>query len=151
TASANTKVPFKYGGTGSLPLTSLMASPSAYTLNTTGISSGACSLTGSTVLTQNQTCLFNVAFKPTATGATPGTVTANFTGDPNGVTSLQLPLTGTGTAVKITGGLAFGMVTGGTTKDLSVTVTNEGTAAITFNTPTITGTAAAQYAVLPSN
>src|ERR1700733_1960590 len=151
TPSANTKVTFKYGGTGSLTLTSLMASPSAYTLNTTGISSGACSLTGSTVLTQNQTCLFNVAFKPTATGATPGTVTANFTGDPNGVTSLQLPLTGTGTAVKITGGLAFGMVTGGTTKDLSVTVTNEGTAAITFNTPTITGTAAAQYAVLPSN
>jgi hypothetical protein len=146
TASANTKVTFKYGGTGTLTLTSLVPSPSAYTINYTGISSGGCNTV--TMLATNATCTFNVAFEPTATGATPGTVTANFTGDPNGVTSLQLPLTGTGTAVKITGGLAFGMVTGGTSKILSVTITNEGTTALTFGTPTITGTAAAQYNVV---
>ena len=149
TPSANTKVTFKYAGTGTLMLTGLAAS-SNYSINYTGLTTGNCSAQP-LALTTNQTCTFNVAFTPTSTGVIPGTITASFTGDPNGVTSLQLPLTGTGTAVKITGGLAFGLVSGGTTKNLSVTLTNEGTAAITFNTPTITGTAAAQYAVLPSN
>lgn len=150
TPSANTKVTFKYGGTGTLTLTGLAASPSAYTLNTTGLSGTLCNLSGNTMLTQNQSCVFNVAFKPTATGATPGTVTANFTGDPNGVTSLQLPLTGTGTAVKITGGLGFGTVLNPSTKQLSVTVTNEGPTTLSFSSsPTITGTGAAEYNIVP--
>jgi hypothetical protein len=128
-----------------------VASPSAYTINYTGLSSGNCSAQP-LALTMNQTCTFNVAFKPTATGATPGTVTANFTGDPNSVTQLVMNVTGTGTEVKITGGLGFGTVMGGTTKDLSVTVTNEGTTTLSFSpAPTITGTGAAQYAILPYN
>ncbi len=147
TASANTKVTFKYAGTGTLTLTSLVAS-SNYSINYTGITSGGCNTV--TSLATNATCTFNVAFTPTSTGPIPGTITANFTGDPNGVTSLQLPLTGTGTEVKITGSLAFGVVTGGMTKNLSVTVTNEGTTTLSFtSTPTMTGTASAQYAVLP--
>jgi sugar lactone lactonase YvrE len=146
TASTNTKVTFKYAGTGTLTLTSLVPTTN-YSINYTGLTSGNCSAQP-LALTTNQTCTFNVAFTPTSTGVIPGTITANFTGDPNGVTSLQLPLTGTGTAVKITGGLAFGVVTGSTSKILSVTVTNEGTAALTFSTPTITGTAAAQYNVV---
>jgi hypothetical protein len=151
TPSTNTKVTFKYGGSGTLMLTSLVASPSAYTINYTGLSSGNCSAQP-LALTMNQTCTFNVAFKPTATGATPGTVTANFTGDPNSVTQLVMNVTGTGTAVKITGGLGFGIVPGGTSKILSVTVTNEGPTALTFSpTPTMTGTGAGAYQVLPSN
>jgi sugar lactone lactonase YvrE len=151
TPSTNTKVTFKYGGSGTLMLTSLVASPSAYTINYTGLSSGNCSAQP-LALTMNQTCTFNVAFKPTATGATPGTVTANFTGDPNSVTQLVMNVTGTGTAVKITGGLGFGIVSGGTSKILSVTVTNEGPTALTFSpTPTMTGTGAGAYQVLPSN
>lgn len=147
TASANTKVTFKYAGTGTLTLTSLVAS-SNYSINYTGVTSGGCNTV--TSLATNATCTFNVAFTPTSTGPIPGTITANFTGDPNGVTSLQLPLTGTGTEVKITGSLAFGVVTGGMTKNLSVTVTNEGTTTLSFtSTPTMTGTASAQYAVLP--
>jgi sugar lactone lactonase YvrE len=146
-ASANTKVTFKYAGTGTLMLTSLVAS-SNYSINYTGLTSGNCSAQP-LALTTGQTCTFNVAFTPTSTGVIPGTITANFTGDPNGVTSLQLPVTGTGTGVKITGSLAFGMVTGGATKNLSLTITNEGTTTLTFSTPTITGTGAAQYAVLP--
>jgi sugar lactone lactonase YvrE len=150
TASTNTKVTFKNVGTATLTLTSLTPSPSNYTINYTGISSGGCNTV--TTLAANAMCTFNVAFNPGATlGSIPGTVTANFSGDPNGVTQDVANVTGTGTAVKITGGLAFGTVMGGTTKNLSVTLTNEGAAAITFNTPTITGTAAAQYAVLPSN
>jgi len=150
TASTNTKVTFKNVGTVTLTSISLAPSPSNYTINYTGISSGGCNTV--TTLAANASCTFNVAFNPGATlGSIPGTVTANFSGDPNGVTQDVANVTGTGTAVKITGGLAFGTVVGGTTKNLSVTLTNEGAAAITFNTPTITGTAAAQYAVLPSN
>ena len=150
TASTNTKVTFKNVGTVTLTSISLTPSPSNYTINYTGISSGGCNTV--TTLAANASCTFNVAFNPAATlGSIPGTVTANFSGDPNGVTQDVVNVTGTGTAVKITGGLAFGTVMGGTTKNLSVTLTNEGAAAITFNTPTITGTAAAQYAVLPSN
>jgi hypothetical protein len=147
TASANTKVTFKYGGTGTLTLTGLVPSPSAYTINYTGLTSGNCSAQP-LALTTNQTCTFNVAFKPTATGATPGTVTASFTGDPNGVTQLVMNVTGTGTGMKVTGSLGFGTVVNPATKQLSVTITNEGTSAVTFNTPTITGTGAAEYNVV---
>jgi hypothetical protein len=148
TNSANTKVTFKYAGTGTLTLTSLVASAN-YTLNVTGLST-PCNLSGSTMLATNATCLFNVVFNPgTTLGVIPGTVTANFTGDPNGVTQLVMNVSGTGTEVKITGSLAFGTVTGGGSKILSVTITNEGTANLTFSAATITGTAAAQYAVLP--
>jgi hypothetical protein len=147
TASTNTKVTFKNVGTATLTLTSLTPSPSNYTINYTGISSGGCNTV--TTLVANATCTFNVAFNPGATlGAIPGTVTASFTGDPNGVTQDVVNVTGIGTAVKITGGLAFGTVPGSTSKILSVTVTNEGSTAVTFSTPTITGTAAAQYSVV---
>jgi sugar lactone lactonase YvrE len=147
TASTNTKVTFKNVGTVTLTLTGLTPSPSNYTINYTGINSGGCNTV--TTLAANAMCTFNVAFNPGATlGSIPGTVTASFMGDPNGVTQDVVNVTGIGTAVKLTGGLAFGTVTGGTSKILSVTVTNEGSTAVTFSTPTITGTAAAQYSVV---
>jgi|HubBroStandDraft_6_1064221.scaffolds.fasta_scaffold03690_4 hypothetical protein len=150
TNSANTKVTFKYAGTGTLTLSSLVPSPSNYTVNTTGLTGTLCNLSGNTLLTMNQSCVFNVAFNPgTMLVVIPGTVTANFTGDPNSVTQLVMNVSGTGTEVKITGSLAFGTVTGATAKILSVTVTNEGTVGLTFSTPTITGTAAGQYSVVP--
>jgi hypothetical protein len=96
------------------------------------------------------TCTFNVAFNPGSTlGAIPGTVTATFSGDPNGVTQLIMNVTGTGTEMKTSGSLAFGTVANPSTKILSITVTNEGTVNATFTTPTITGTGAAEYSVVP--
>jgi len=147
-ASPNAKVTFKYTGTGTLTLSSLVASTN-YSVNTTGITGGACNLTGNTSLATNQTCAFNVAFTPTSLGTITGTVTANFTGDPNGLTSLQFPLSGIGTEVTLTpAALAFGAVT--TSKTLSVTVKNVSTTTLSFSsTPTITGTGAANFAVLP--
>ena len=59
--SKATKVTFKYSGTGSLTLTSLTPSAS-YSVNTTGIPSGACNLTGNTVLSAAGSCAFNVVF-----------------------------------------------------------------------------------------
>ncbi len=148
TPSTNTKVTFKYGGSGTLMLTSLVAS-SNYSINYTGLSSGNCSAQP-LALTMNQSCTFNVAFTPTSLGVIPGTVTANFTGDPNSVTQLVMNVTGTGTEVKITGSLGFGTVTNPNVSTKSVTITNEGTTTLSFSsTPTITGTGAAAYTVLP--
>ena len=147
TSSKATKIEFKYAGTGSITLSSL--TPTApFTVNETGITTDACD-PGTTVLTTNEFCYFNVVFSPTATGTTAGSVTATFSADEVGNTTAVLPLTGTGTAVSISpASLGFGTVTSGT-KNLSVTVTNKGTAALTFSAPTISGTGAAQFAVLP--
>jgi hypothetical protein len=146
--SKASKVTFKYSGTATLTLNSLVASAS-YSLNTTGIASGACNLSGTTTLTVGQSCAFNVVFTPTAINTTAGTVTASFTGDPNNST-LVLPVTGVGTEVSLSpAALAFGTVLTGT-KNETLTVKNVGTTTLTFSgTPTITGTGSAQFTVLP--
>jgi hypothetical protein len=150
TVSKNTKVTFKYTGTGTLTLNSL--TPSAnFAVNTTGITTGACNLGGTTSLSTNQSCAFNVAFSPTSVGAINGNVTASFSGDPGGNTSVQLPLTGTATEVTFSPtALAFGRVASGM-KNETLTVTNKGATALTFNgTPSISGTGAGQFSVLPN-
>jgi streptogramin lyase len=145
-ASANSKVTFKYAGTGTLTLTSLVASTN-YAVNYTGITSGGCN-TVTALSSSTPTCTFNVAFTPTSLGIITGIVTANFTGDPTGLTSLGLPLTGTGTEVSLSPAtLAFGKVA--TSKTLSVTVKNVGTTLLGFSAPTISGTGAANFAVQP--
>ncbi len=147
--STNTKVTFKYTGTGNIMLTSLVASAN-FSINYTGLTSGNCSAQPLTLST-NQTCTFNAAFNPgTTLGVIPGTITANFSADANGSTSLQMPVTGTGTEVKITGTLAFGTVMNPNTSIRSVTITNEGTVTLSFSpTPTISGNGAAEYTLLP--
>jgi trimeric autotransporter adhesin len=150
TTSSNEKITFKYAGTGTLALTSLTPSPSAnFSVNETGITTDACD-PGTTTLTKNEFCYFNVTFSPgTTLGTITGTVTASFTGDP-AHSSMQLPLTGAGTEVKITGSLGFGTVVNPNTSIKSVTVTNEGTTTLSFSaSPAITGTGASYYTVLP--
>jgi len=150
TNSTNTKVTFKNVGTVTLTLTSLVPSPSNYPINYTGLTTGSCSAQP-LALAANATCTFNVAFNPgTTLGVIPGTVTANFTGDPNGVTQMALNVTGTGTEVSLSpASLAFGTVSTGTLNK-SVTVRNVGTTPLSFSgTPTITGTGSGQFAVLP--
>lgn len=150
TTSANTKVTFKYTGTGTLTLNGL--TPSAnFAVNTAGITSGACNLSGTTSLAQFGSCAFNVAFSPTSVGTINGNVTASFSGDPGGNTSVKLPLTGTATEVTLSPtALAFGMVASGM-KNETLTVTNKGATTLTFNgTPSISGTGAGQFSVLPN-
>ncbi len=147
--SKATKVTFKYTGTGTLALTALTPSSSSFIVNETGITSSACA-PGTTTLTQNQFCYFNVEFAPgTASGPVTGSVTASFTGDANNPSSL-LPLTGTATEASLSPAtLAFGTVASGT-KNESLTVKNLGSTPLTFNgTPTISGTGSGQFKVLP--
>jgi len=147
TNSKASKVTFKYSGTGTLTLSSLTPSAS-YSLNTTGIPSGACNLTGNTVLSAGGSCAFNVVFTPTAINTTPGTVTASFTGDPNNST-LVLPLTGVGTEVTFTpASLSFGNVVHGNTKSLNLTVKNVSASnTLTVSGTSFTGTYASVYSV----
>jgi hypothetical protein len=150
TTSANTKVTFKYTGAGTLTLNSL--TPSAnFAVNTTGITSGACNLSGTTSLAQFGSCAFNVAFSPTSVGAINGKTTASFLGDPGGNTSVQLPLSGIATEVTLSPtALAFGTLASGM-KNETLTVTNKGAATLTFNgTPNISGTGAGQFSLLPN-
>jgi hypothetical protein len=144
--SKNTKITFKYTGTGTLSLTGLTASTS-FTTNITGLTS-AC-VAGTTTLTHNQVCYFNVAFAPNyALGTITGNVTLTFGGDPNNSSSV-LPLTGTSTEVSFTPPtLGFGTVA--TNKTLSVTVKNVGTTPLAFSgTPTITGTGSSNFVLQP--
>jgi hypothetical protein len=100
-----------------------------------------------TSLAQNATCTYSVEFNNA--GATTSAA-ANLNIFDNGAGSPQVePLTGTGTEVSLSPAtLAFGTVA--TTKTLAVTVKNLGTTALTFSKPpTVTGTGAANFAVLP--
>jgi hypothetical protein len=93
-----------------------------------------------------------VVFTPSVIGTTSSTVTASFTGDPAGVTSLNLPVNGLGTAVKRSStALNFGTVVNPNTKQLSVTVKNVGATGLTFSNPSISGTGAGAYSVMPFN
>jgi sugar lactone lactonase YvrE len=146
TTSAKTKVTIKNVDSVSLTLTSLVSSSSSFVLSNTGLSP-ACNLSGSTVIAAGASCLVDVAFAPgAAIGTINGTITATYSGDAND-TSRVLTVSGIGTEMKVTGSLAFSTQTA--PKILSVTVTNEGTTTATFSTPTITGTGAAEYSVVP--
>ena len=90
-------------------------------------------------------CTVQLRFAPTATGGR--TATLSVTGAPGG--SALVSLSGTGSAgITLTGSLAFQPVTlGGSSGNLSVTVTNNGTVTTGSLMPSFTGPAAAQMAV----
>jgi sugar lactone lactonase YvrE len=156
TSSKATKVTFKYSGPGTLTLNSLTPSAS-FSVNTTGLTTSPCNLSGTTPVTSTTPCFFNVVFNPAASGAVgsyTGTVTASFSGDPKSVTTATLPLSGTATEVQLTpAALSFGNVPHSTTKSLSLKVTNKSTAnALNFTSaPTITGTNASLFTITGNN
>jgi trimeric autotransporter adhesin len=91
-------------------------------------------------LTNGQTCAINVYFSPTASGTRTGAVTVNDNGFFNAAPQIQL--TGTGTAIALSGvPVNFGaqlVNTTGATK--TITVTNTGTSAITMGAITLNET-----------
>ena len=95
---------------------------------------------GST-LAAGQTCTYTVTFKPTGSGAISGTLTIT---DDEG--SFPVALSGTAEATSISStSLAFGAVTKGSSKAVSTTVTNKGTASLTIDTAVISGTNASDF------
>ncbi|MGA6988672.1 MAG: choice-of-anchor D domain-containing protein [Terriglobales bacterium] len=100
-----------------------------------------------TSLAQNASCTYSVEFN-NADAIGPVTATLNIF-DNGGGSPQKEALSGTGTEVSSTPATpAFGTVA--TTSTLAVTVENLGTTALTFSeTPTVTGTGAANFKVLP--
>jgi hypothetical protein len=104
-------------------------------------------LNGAVTLAQNATCTYTVTFT-NAGATTPAAASLNIFDNGGGSTQVE-PMTGTGTEASLSPArLAFGTVT--TSKTLSVTVKNVGTTTLAFSSaPTITGTGAASFAVVP--
>jgi uncharacterized repeat protein (TIGR03803 family) len=125
TTSKTVKVAFTYSGPGTLTLNSLAATLN-FSVNTSGITANACNLSGSTSLGTGKTCYFNVALNPTGIGSLSGNVVASYTGDPSN-SSLQLPLTGKGTAISVPPSVNFGTVTHGQQSSQPLTISNAST------------------------
>ena len=95
-------------------------------------------------------CVFQISFKPTAAGTRTGaiTFTDNATGSPQTVTLTGTGTSGTATVTVTPSSLTFGSQALTTTSaPLSVTVTNNSTAAVNFSGFTITGTNAGDFGV----
>ena len=90
-----------------------------------------------TALSNGATCKVYVVFKPTAAGTDTGTLTISDNGFFSSTTVIDLA--GTGSALSVTGGpLAFGNeAVKSTSAAKSVTVTNEGSAAVTMGAITL--------------
>jgi Abnormal spindle-like microcephaly-assoc'd, ASPM-SPD-2-Hydin len=123
TSSAPQTVTFKYTGTGTLTLTSIVSNNTQFILvgNGTG---GACNIAGGTALTNGQSCTFTVTFKPTSINGQNATITANYTGSSDGSTSDSLPASGTGTDVKVPTKLTFLTIVHGNVESANLKVTN---------------------------
>jgi uncharacterized membrane protein len=127
----------KNTGSAALTITSL-------SVKGTNIADFPTTSTCSSSLAAGSSCTVSVTFKPSAAGARSASVSIadNATGSPQTVA-----LTGTGVTPVVpvvslsATSLAFGSVTTGASKALSVTITNTGTAALSITLPlTITGT-----------
>jgi hypothetical protein len=103
------------------------------------------------VLAAGAACTVKVRFTPERTGTLGASL--NFADDAHNDGYQNVALTGSGTAVGAPGAtvtpaaLGFGTVVAGSPKSLSVTVANSGDAELVVGKPTVTGAAAADYAV----
>lgn len=118
----------------------------ALTITAASVTGSGFSVSGVTfpiTLNPNQTATLQVQFDPTSAGAATGqlTVSSNATGG-----TVQVPLSGTGTAVATTpqltvsaGSLSFGNVAVSSTATLPLTLTSTGTAPVTISAAAVSG------------
>jgi hypothetical protein len=109
-------------------------------------SGGSCAAGGT--LAAGASCTVVVTFAPTATGTRTGTlnIASSATALP-----LTVALSGVGLLAQLTatpGALGFGSLAMGATEDLSVTLTNTGSASVTGIAASLSGSAAAAYSVI---
>jgi hypothetical protein len=153
TTSASQPVTITNVGTSTVTISSIAA-------NTNFGETNSCPETLVGGNTEGSSCVVNVTFTPTATGALSGTVTVTYT-NAGSETPQTTTVTLTGTGTPATGGtltvtpssLAFGSQALTTTSaPLSVTVMNNGTGVVNFTGFTVSGANAGDFAVpLPSS
>jgi hypothetical protein len=137
--SASQSATLSSNGTGSLTITSIVASGD-FALVTTATS---CHYAGGT-LAQGSTCTIDVVFTPTAAGTRNGSVTVTDNNGGVAGSTQTISLTGTGVAAPIAslspGGLTFSALNVGTTSSgQTVTLSNTGTVALTISAISVTG------------
>jgi sugar lactone lactonase YvrE len=136
TVSGAQTVTFTNDTAGAINFTSASVNKTQFT-----ITSNTC--TGS--LAAGGHCSISVTFKPTASGLLTATLRVN---DSDTTNPQLIPLRGTGIGTSVSpASLAFGTVKVGTSKQLTTSITNKGTANITSISTTITGTNAANFTV----
>jgi hypothetical protein len=134
------------GTSKALSLTITSSGTASLTINSFAVTGTGFSIAATALpktLTTGQTLVIPVTFKPTTAGSLTGklTIVSNAT---TGATSV-VSLTGTGVAsgariALSASALSFGSVADGTSKALALTITSSGTAPLTINSGTITGT-----------
>src|SRR5216683_4019992 len=143
-------------GTTSGALNATLTNTGNANLNITGVSitgtnladfsSSGTTCTGTTVLTQNQSCTLGATFTPGAQGARAAafTITDNASGSPH-----SLPLGGTSTIPGVglsPANIAFGnLLINTTSATTDVTLTNSGLASLNISSITVTGTDPTQF------
>ena len=153
TTSASQAVTITNVGTSTVTISNIVASTNFGETN-------SCPATLVAGDSEGSSCVVNVTFTPTATGALAGTVMVTYTNTGSETPQMvTIPLTGTGTPA--TGGtvtvtpssLAFGSQALTTTSAaMSVTVMNNGTGAVNFTGFTVSGANAGDFSVpLPSS
>jgi sugar lactone lactonase YvrE len=139
-----------YGTTSTINLTITNTGAASFTLTPAisgaGFSISSTGKTCTTSLAAGANCVLPIEYDPSAVGMNSGTLTLTT----NGGSSPVLPLSGTATTdvSETPTSLAFGTITHGTTKTLNVTVTNVGKIASLSVGTSLTGTGAADFAVL---
>ena len=130
--------------TSTLALTLTSSGTGAVTINSATISGAGFSMTGGTfpaTLNPGQTLSLQVSFKPTVAGAASGTVAISSNSSSGSTANVTLSGTGISSQLTVSSStLAFGNVPVKTTSSQTLTLTASGTAAVTVNSATLSGT-----------
>lgn len=140
-----------FGGVGigvgsTLPLTIKSTGTGPLTINAATVVGTGFTFSGASfpaTLNPGQTLTLEVEFAPTVANAATGTLTISSNAARHTTTAVVLSGTGTLTTPQLTvspTSLSFGDVTDGSNATLGVTLTSSGTAAVTVNSATISGT-----------
>ena len=128
--------------TQTLTLTSSGTAP--VTVNSATLAGTGFSMSGATLpttLNPGQTLTLQVNFNPTTAGSASGTITISSNSFSGGTATVSLSGTGTSPQLTISGStIAFGNVVLNSASTKTLTLTSSGTAAVTVNSVTLTGT-----------
>jgi Abnormal spindle-like microcephaly-assoc'd, ASPM-SPD-2-Hydin len=132
----------KTTSTQTLTLTS--SGTAAVTVNAATLTGAGFTMSGATfplTLNPGQAATLQVSYSPTADGSATGSITLSSNSSSGGTSTVSL--SGTGISPQLTlssGALAFGNVAVNSTGAQTLTVTSSGTAALTINSATLSGT-----------
>jgi Abnormal spindle-like microcephaly-assoc'd, ASPM-SPD-2-Hydin len=129
--------------TSTQALTLTSSGTSAVTVNSVTVAGGGFAVSGASfpaTLNPGQSVTIQVSFDPTVAGAASGTITVSSNSSSSSTTTVALSGTGTSPQLTVSAStLAFGNVAVNSTSSQTLTLTSSGTAAVTVNSATLSG------------